>query len=618
MYLLPTPKEISIKEDKFMICYDTNIIVSSLCNSDVFYYGQILQKDVIDNLGYSLTIGRGSKENNSIYLTMNESLREEEYSLIINKDGIELSASSNAGILYGVQTLRQIIAQEGALVSALIMKDYPSIPNRGFYHDVTRGRIPTLEYLKAFADKLSYYKINQLQLYVEHSYLFKDFSEMWRDDTPLTAEEIMELDGYCKKLNIELVPSLSTFGHLFKLLNSKSYGHLRELPNYKPEKFTFLDRMEHHTIDVTNKDSLVLVKKMIEEFMPLFTSKHFNLCADETFDLGKGNSKGLAEEIGIKNMYVDYVKELCDFIISKGKRPMFWGDIICGFPEAIEKLPSEVICLNWGYSPEQREEETRLLHNAGATQYLCPGVGGWNQFINLIHSSYQNITRMCNYAHKYNALGVLNTDWGDFGHMNHPEFSTVGMIYGASFSWNDTIIPFEEINKQISRLEYKDRTEQFVSILASMSVHSIFGWNPAIFFMEVHSKKDYEDQKEEFEKFDFNKVEASNKEIRNLVINMYGLINSLDSSKRHLVKAYLVAAEGMAVFNTIGATIGSYKFGLSNLSVEEPMKIAERLEKWFYQYKQIWRTTSKESELFRIQNVICWYGDYLRDLQLNQ
>ena len=80
--------------------------------------------------------------------------------------------------------------------------DFPDIRNRGFYHDVTRGRVPTLSYLKGLADNLAFYKINQMQLYIEHSYLFEDLSEMWRDDTPLTAQDILELDAYCRKLHI--------------------------------------------------------------------------------------------------------------------------------------------------------------------------------------------------------------------------------------------------------------------------------------------------------------------------------------------------------------------------------------------------------------------------------
>ena len=40
--------------------------------------------------------------------------------------------------------------------------------------------------------------------------------------------------------------------------------------------------------------------------------------------------------------------------------------------------------------------------------------------------------------------------------------------------------------------------------------------------------------------------------------------------------------------------------------------LAEELEKWLYHYKEIYRSVSKESELYRIQELIVWYGDYLR------
>lgn len=114
---------------------------------------------------------------------------------------------------------------------------------------------------------------------------------------------------------------------------------------------------------------------------------------------------------------------------------MFWGDIICAQPELIKELPEETVCLTWGYAAEQREHEAKVMAEAGARQYLCPGVGGWNQWMNLVENSYKNIARMCGYARKYHAEGVLNTDWGDCGHINQPDFSLPGMIYGAVFSW---------------------------------------------------------------------------------------------------------------------------------------------------------------------------------------
>ncbi|WP_455717358.1 hypothetical protein [Anaerosporobacter sp.] len=77
-----------------------------------------------------------------------------------------------------------------------------------------------------------------------------------------------------------------------------------------------------------------------------------------------------------------------------------------------------------------------LLRSFQEKQILCPGVIGWNQLVNANADAYENIKRICTYAYQYDAIGVLNTDWGDYGHVNHPEFSMIGMIYGAAFSWN--------------------------------------------------------------------------------------------------------------------------------------------------------------------------------------
>ncbi|ABX40994.1 glycoside hydrolase family 20 zincin-like fold domain-containing protein [Lachnoclostridium phytofermentans] len=604
MYILPVPQQWEEKEGLFLLDYHCSVIVDATVTEHIYDYTKLLQKDLKKQLGYAPAITRGESSTGDILLVHNTSLLEEEYHLNICTEGIHLVFGSEKGLLYGIQTLRQMVSQVGALLPCCEIKDYPAISNRGYYFDVTRGRIPTMESLKALADKLSYYKMNQLQLYIEHSYLFKNQSEVWRDDTPLTAQDIMELDAYCRRLNIELVPSVSTFGHLYKVLNTKTYGVYCEAPELAKEEFSFNDRMHHHTLDVSNKGSIEFAKKQIEEFLPLFTSEHFNICADETFDLGKGKSRELAENKGIHRLYLDFVKELCEFVIEKGKRPMFWGDVIAGFPETIRELPKDVICLNWGYAAEQRENETKALFDAGAVQYVCPGVGGWNQFINLIESSYHNITRMCSYAHKYQALGVLNTDWGDFGHINHPEFSTTGLIYGAAFSWNRNQLGFSDINRQISCIEYGDSSERFVDRIARVATTSVFNWWHIVMYKEYGNTNFATEET-------IARVSVANEVLQKLKRELYEGIVFMKPEKRDLIKAYLVAVTGIELFNNIAATIAHEKYGVNG---EVKKELAKELEYWFYDYKDIWRTVSRESELYRLQEVIIWYGDLLRDM----
>lgn len=616
MYIIPKPKKIQLEDKIFFITYKCKIVIQEDCKKQVDGYARMLKEDCNKLLGYSLQITRGQGKKGTILLAMDKQLQAQEYQIVVNQDGIQILGGDNAGILYGIQTLRQIISQEAATIPYLVIEDKPSIENRGFYHDITRGRIPTLTYLKSLVDKLAYYKINQFQLYIEHSFLFENLSEVWRDDTPLTPDEILELDQYCIERNIELVPSLSSFGHLYKLLNTKTYSYLCELEDMEKEPFGFLDRLRHHTIDVSNPEGICVIKKMIEEFLPLFQSNQFNICADETFDLGKGRSKELAEKLGTKRIYINYIKELCEFLVEKGKRPMFWGDIICAFPEAIKELPKETICLNWGYAPDQSEDAVKSLASVDAVQYLCPGVSGWNQWVNRLKDSYNNITRMCGYAKKYNACGVLNTDWGDFGHINHPDFSLIGMIYGAAFSWNTEFLSFEEINMQISKILYQDRKEKIVSTLAMVPDNSIYHWEQTIKYMEFCEKGDSDIEKQElFQLLDFSKIKEKQKQLYDVTQELYCYIKELDTEKRNYIKPYLVAIEGIQLWNEVGMVIKQK----IDLELEESesydSNLASRLENWFYYYKEIWRSVSKESELYRIQHVVMWYADYLRDLE---
>ena len=615
MYIIPKPQNLKYLNASYTITYQSRIVIDSDCSSIVFHHAKLLQMDLERKLGYTLAVTKGIYEKGSIYLKQMSALKPEEYTLSIEEGGILIQGGSESGILYGIQTLRQVVAQEGAYLKGMTIHDYPELENRGYYLDVTRGRIPTLTYLKSFADKLSYYKINQLQLYIEHNFLFKDLSEVWGDDTPLTAEEILEFDEYCSKLHIELVPSIATFGHLHKLLSTKTYSHLCELWDSDSQPFSFEERMLHHTIDASNRESLSLIKKLIDEYLPLFRSRQFNICADETFDLGKGRTKAIVEEKGADTVYIEYVKELCEYLVAKGFRPMFWGDIVCGFPEAIKQLPVETICLNWGYDANQSEESTRLLHNAGTTQYLCPGVSGWNQFINRSQDAYENILRMCSYAHKYHVLGLLNTDWGDFGHINHPEFSMLGLIYGAAFSWNSEALSRQEINAQISRLEYGDEEESFAELVATMANHSSFEWYHIVHYRELeHKSNSEENQKYYLLDQNLDAAKNSNEQLENIIASLYRKLPHLPEVSRSLIKPYILAAEGMLLFNRIGATIGLVRYHVKNEAAGQPLVLAGQLENWFHHYKEIWRTVSKESELCRLQDLILWYARELREM----
>ncbi|MCM1026309.1 MAG: family 20 glycosylhydrolase [Roseburia sp.] len=544
------------------------------------------------------------------------SLLGQAYSLEIREEGIRICGGGQAGLLYGVQTLCQMIEQQGAVLQNVTVRDFPARKRRGYYLDQTRGRVLKLSELKRIADRLCRYKINEFQLYVEHTYLFRDLSEMWRDTTPLTAEEILELDEYCARRQIDLVPSLASFGHLYTLLSTKTYEELCELPDASSQPFSFWDRMRHHTVNVADDRVLPLIKGMLGEYMALFRSNRFNLCADETFDLGKGRSKELADQKGVQRIYVDYLKELCTFLTERGKTPMFWGDVICESPELAKELPPETICLTWGYAPDQREDESRKMAETGLRQYLCPGVSGWNHWMNRIADSYENITRMCAYAEKYRAEGVLNTDWGDYGHINHTEHSVPGMIYGAAFSWNRSPVPREEMDRRISLLEYRDGSGKLVELMNQLADCSVFDWYDAVMLYEFMALEepgtapDPEGLARE-RGIENGGVAEAGERLKGLRREIKRTAAKADSTARGLVRDLELTAEGIDTWNRVGLALSEAACG-KRQEPAEAFALSERLEKWFMAYKELWRAVGKEGELPNVAEIVFWYADLLR------
>lgn len=607
MYLIPEPYSREEKGGCFRLPYDGVITIDNSCREAYFLAG-LLKQEIGESAGFWLDILAETVDDTAIVIKLDQEgcweHGKEEYWLEVTAKKILLTAAHFEGLLMGTQTLRQMIRQGKTLLPCITVHDYPRISNRGYYLDVTRGRVPKLEELKKLVEKLSFYKIDQLQLYIEHSFLFPGASEVWRDDTPLTAEDIMELDRYCRLYHIDLIPSLASFGHLYKVLRTKGLRHLGEFPETADAPFGFADRMHHHTLNVAEPDAYAYAERMIDRYMELFSSKYFNICADETFDLGKGRSKGLAEQEGTQKMYVDFVGKLCRHMVSKGKIPMFWGDIIRSFPDAVSELPKETICLNWGYAAEEKPDVAAAFARTGVRQYICPGVNGWNRLIPGIRDSYENIRRMCAYAAVYRAEGVLTTDWGDYGHINHPDFSVPGMIFGAAFCWRGQILPFEEISRQISLLEYEDSSESLVSLLAGLPEPG-FGWRQAVEYREKG--------KSFLSREMFEAIPDKLKKFQKTAEGLYEVIPKVEKTQRKRVAAYLIGIRGMELIVQVGSMIGEKEFGISGEEKISPAALAEKLEEWFYDYKALWRSVSRESELYRIQNVIYWYTDMLRE-----
>lgn len=634
MYILPKPKKLSETNKEFLAESGLRIVSESeeLKASTGWALPYILKDEWKHFAGIEAVITAGKAGKGDVSLRLVNALPPQSYTLVITEEKIEILGRDRAGVGYGIQTLCQLIRNRGALLPTLNIEDKPDILARGFYMDQARGRSFKLDTLKKQIDVLSRYKINQYQLYIEQSFAFRGFSEMWREDSVLTPEEIMEIDKYCADRDIDFVPSLASFGHLYELLKTKSYEDICELEDTAGKPFSFWEKMQHHTVNVADERSFEVIKKMFDEYLPLFSSKYVNICADETFDLGKGKSKELADKIGTDRMYMEFLKKLCEYVVSKGKVPMFWGDIICKFPEFIKELPKETICMAWGYLADQKDDICRPVAEVGANMYLCPGVCGWNTFINRIDTAYSNIKTLSGYARKYDAIGLLNTEWGDFGHVNNPSFATPGIIYGGVFTWNldaysgeKALAGKEELNKEISRIEYGDTTENYVELLERAAINQIYDWWSCVLVFEGYEREGRFDEKKEPHNFathnvlkdrlkrfqeNVEEVDKATEELYQIRKDLRKTAITMDSLNKAEFDKADNAIVGIDVWNRAGKMI----ILPESATAEEKKLLAEELEVWFMRYKEIYRADSKESMLIRVAKVVYWYADKLRGL----
>jgi len=94
-----------------------------------------------------------------------------------------------AGLRAATATLRQLLREYGRRLPCLRIRDWPDFPRRGVMLDISRGRVPKLETLLDLTEKLSDFKINELQLYTEHTFAYTQYKSVWQSWGALTAKE---------------------------------------------------------------------------------------------------------------------------------------------------------------------------------------------------------------------------------------------------------------------------------------------------------------------------------------------------------------------------------------------------------------------------------------------
>ncbi|GGG62340.1 beta-N-acetylhexosaminidase [Paenibacillus radicis (ex Gao et al. 2016)] len=420
------------------------------------------------------SIGQTSSKDAAVTVTKVElacvsGIHPQGYSMTWEGGLLRIEASARIGLHYAVLTAEQLLERSGLEWEHFHIEDEPDFPVRGFMLDIGRNKIPKMDTLFGLIDTLSGLKINHLQLYMEgYPFSYSAYAGLFPDATPITAKEYEELDAYAASRFIDLVPNQNCLGHMGDWLAKPELRELAEHPDGMSPPIPLPFKLPPTTLNPTDGRSLELVKTMLDELLPLFSSAYANINMDEPFGLGTGSSKARAEQIGVGKLYMEYADKVIGLVQKHGKKTLMWGDIIAKHPETLPLLPADVTVLDWNYDNYRSfEASARRLQESGVPYYVCPGTSTWAAITGRTDNMLDNIADAARCGAAFGAGGFIITDWGDSGHWQTLNASYPGIVYGAGASWQAerNIEEIEGAEQYISDVILKDSTGSIGKLL---------------------------------------------------------------------------------------------------------------------------------------------------------
>lgn len=441
-------------------------------------YEELLKSDDSQIKSFQIALRNQSVEFDKLCSSLNffsEDLGDEGYELLIDNKKVVLAANTPQGLFYGKQSLIQLIrSAENNQLQGMHIVDKPALKYRGVMDDISRGPVPSNEYMKYQIRRLAELKLNMLCYYTEHVVKTQKHPEFAPPAGSISIDEWRELVDYAKQYYVELVPNFQSLGHAEKVLLNPKFQHLAESPTmYAP----------------TNPQTLEFMKDIYGEMSPAFDSKFFHVNCDETFDLGRGPSAQKVKELGAGTVYANYMNQLSEILKSNGKRMMMWGDIVLKYPDVLDRLPKDAIMMSWEYSdyPSYAKWIDPFVDN-GFDFMICTGVLNSYRLFPDYAMALPNIRKFIKEGVEKGAMGVLNTVWDDGG-LHSFDRDWYGVAYGADQSWHPNDESIEQFDTRLAMGVYGSKNgELFKAIhkLTDMSeIAAIDNMSEIVFWKKI-------------------------------------------------------------------------------------------------------------------------------------
>jgi hypothetical protein len=406
---------------------------TSAVNILVTRYGSPLAKSIYrEAASNSATAQSGSataQNGGAIPAEMPDAMKPEGYAIVPDGKGLALTAATDAGVFYALQTVKQLVTGTGAnaVLHTATIRDWPAMKYRGLDDDLSRGPVPTLEFQKKLIRTIAAYKINLYSPYFEHTAMYAANPLIAPPGGGISATDAAALVACARLYHVTIVPEQEAFGHLHNVLTWEQYQPLAETP--------------HGAVLAPGQPgSVALIKQEFAELAAQYPGPFLHIGADETVDLGMGQTKPEVDARGLAPVYLDFMQQIVTALQPMHRRLLFWGDIAQDSPELLKALPQSfkdsTIAIAWGYNPEPRGF-ARLLTpftNAGFETWVSPSVHNFRVVYPDYNIALVNIQQFTREGQQLGSTGQLNTIWNDDGEglINQDWY---GILFGAAAAW---------------------------------------------------------------------------------------------------------------------------------------------------------------------------------------
>lgn len=357
---------------------------------------------------------------------LDPSLPAQGYRLRIDPAGaVEVAAADAAGRFYAETTLAQLQADaDDGSVPVGEVEDWPDLAVRAVMLDVSRTKVPTLPSLLALVDRLSSWKLNQLQLYTEHTFAYPGHDEVWQGADPLSADDMAQLHAHCARRHVELVANQNTLGHMERWLIHDRYAPLGIAAGVVRGPMGLA--VAASTLDPANPGAFELARELLGTLCEAVPGPRLHVGLDEPWELP-------AERSG---EWAGWLKKLRQLPATAGRELLAWGDVPAVHPELLSQIPEGVTVCEWGYEADHPfAARTAALAGASLPHWVCPGTSSWLSILGRCSNAVDGIAAAAQAAADNGAGGMLVTDWGDFGHLQFPPVSDPALAAAACLSW---------------------------------------------------------------------------------------------------------------------------------------------------------------------------------------